>query len=412
MPKWFEIFNAANDCTKVHLYGDIGEDGVTAKDFCNQLQAIKTPKIAIHINSLGGEVFDGFAIYNAIKSHDSEITCCVDGIAASSAATVAIAGDKVQMGRNAFMMIHPVQTRAFGSSDKLREAADVMDRLTDSVANAYSEKTGKPVDQVVSAMNKNTWFNAVEAKAWGLCDEISEDDVDENRMSRAAKNFLNQYENAPPELRKFAARLDEKLKPTPKKETPMEKIEMRDGKYFIGDEEVDISSLPVPTNEAALTKARNDATEAERSYRSMFNTVVETTKLAGEDAKKFEKDFYGRAESDLKFLASHSIGERAKPVGEGAPGNGEGDADPTNKEADKVVATAKKRWDDEPRLRKMHGCLTSNPDDAQYKDRMNRYVRAVNKNAKDAKNGGKFEEIREGDAVSAALANKGMLVVQ
>ena len=406
--KWYKIFRNAMDpdCTDVMLYDEIGAWGVSAKDFCNEFNAIKTPQIKVRINSGGGDAFDGIAICNAIKGHTSEVTCYIDGLAASAASVIAMGGDKVCMARNALMMIHDASVMAFGNSADLRKQADMLDKLDECIATSYADKTGKPAEECRAKMDAETWFDADEAKEWGLCDEISEDDGDEMGMAAASAMALNKYKKAPPSLRRFAAKL---TTPTPpKKEPKMEKIVCRDGKYFLGDVEVDMTGVSTAAPEAALSKAQEEGVRKEREYRAMFNTVLESAKLSGDQAKDFETKFYGRAESDLKFLASHAIGTRAQPLGESNPGNGEGDT--TASPEATAVSEATKRWASDNRLRRMHGCTTDNPNDPTYKARLERYQRVVAKTVKDQKSSGNFDAIREGDAISAALANTNMLV--
>jgi ATP-dependent protease ClpP protease subunit len=408
--QWFKIFrNSADvDCTQVMVYDDIGAWGVGAKDFCNEFNAIKTPKIDIHINSPGGDAFDGIAIHNAIKGHDAEVTAYIDGLAASAASVIAVGADKICMAKNAMMMIHDASVMAFGSSADLRKQADMLDKLDDCIATSYVDKTGQKIEDVRAAMDAETWYTAAEAKAWGLADEISEDDGDELGMAASAAMALTKYQKAPPSLRRFAAKLTQA--PPVKKETQMDKIVCRDGKYFLGDVEVDASALPAPVAETSLSKAREEGARVEREYRAMFNTVLDSAKITGEAAKNFEKEFYGRAEADLKFLASHSIGTRAQPLGESAPGNGEGDPGSTANPEAKAVTDAGKRWANDARLRRMHGCTTDNVEDPQYKNKLARYLRVAAKSFKDQKAGGNFDAIQEGDAISAALKNSSMIV--
>lgn len=176
--EWFRIVNhtadanVAADTTVVYIYDEIGYWGTDAATFVQELQAIDTPKIDVHINSPGGAVFDGLAIYTALKAHPAEITTIVDALAASAASFIAEAGDTVKMTRNATMMIHEARGVTFGHAEDHRAMADVLDRLSNSVADIYSAKTGGSIDDWRQAMRDESWYNAQEAIDAGLADEI------------------------------------------------------------------------------------------------------------------------------------------------------------------------------------------------------------------------------------------------
>jgi ATP-dependent Clp endopeptidase proteolytic subunit ClpP len=427
--KWYDIFKpkAGSKTTKVVLYDDIGGLGKTAKDFVADLDAVKTPKIDLHINSYGGEIVDGLACYNAVKNHDAEVTVHIDGIAASIASVVALAGDKVRIAKNAFVMIHNGWGLAVGDPAEMRKSADVLDKLCGSIAQAYADKSGKSLEDCRKAMDEETWFNAAEAKAWGLVDEI-EGDGDEKNMAVSALLAVAKYQKAPPALRKFAAQLVRENGEGQQKESNMEKLVCRDGKWFLGETEVDVSACvasakPVESLEKAMAQAREEGLaqgrRVEAEYRAMFNTVVATAKLDTVGAAEFEKTFYGRAEADLKFLASHAIGQRAKPLGEGTPGNGEGEqvAVKAMAEADDkaLIAECEARWAKDRSLRLMHGCVSNSAEDPVYKNRLARYVAAEKKCRADqakalASAGGEENDDRSDDPISKALKNHSVRV--
>ncbi len=384
---WYSVaFNSAEpETTKVMLYDEIGGWGKTAGDFVAELNAIKTPRIDLHINSYGGEVIAGFACYNAIKEHGAEITARIDGIAASIASVIAMAADKVVIAKNAFLMIHNPWAMAIGDSSEIRKQADVLDKLCTGVAQAYADKTGKSLEEVHEKMNAETWFDSAESKEWGLADEI-DGEADENRMAASALLAVAKYQKTPLKLKRFAAKLA-RTETFKGKDSKMEKVLAKDGKWFFGEDEVDVTDVLASATpaEAALAKAREDGVKTEREYRAMFNTVVAAAKLDAPGAVDFEKQFYGRNESDLKFLASHAIGQRAKPVGEVAPGNGEGETPSPEVKADKeLVDTATKRFAAEPEVRRMFGLHSSCvAGDAQYDAALSRYVARERAWAKD-----------------------------
>lgn len=183
---WYKIVAKA-DVSEIWLYDEIGKnwfgDGVTAKEFIAELNAIKSPKIDMHINSPGGEVFDGAAIYNAIKRHPATVTAYIDGIAASIASVIALAGSKVVMAANALYMMHNPSGFTMGTSEDMRKTADILDKVCDTMCGAYMEKSGKTEEAIKGMLDEETWMDAEEAKAAGFCDEIG----DERDMAACAQ---------------------------------------------------------------------------------------------------------------------------------------------------------------------------------------------------------------------------------
>ena len=178
MKKWIEIINKA-DKAEIWIYEQIGEDfwtdcGVTAKSFQKELAGIKASQIDLHINSPGGEVFDGITIYNLIKQHPANVTAHIDGLAASIASVIALAGDTVIMAENALFMIHNPWGFAMGDATEMRKTADLLDKIGGSLVTAYSSKSGKSDDEISVLMDSETWMTAQEAKDAGFIDEISE----------------------------------------------------------------------------------------------------------------------------------------------------------------------------------------------------------------------------------------------
>ena len=192
---------AKNKVAEIWLYGDIGEsmwgDSISAKQFADELKkagAVST--ILLHINSPGGSVFDGVAIYNQLRSHAAHVDVEIDGMALSIASIIALAGDTVKMAGNAFYMIHNPWTLAFGEAKDFREMADRLDLVRDNLLNTYYAKIAKNADreQITAWMDAETWFNAADAQKYGFIDEITND------LAVAAKYDLSRYgfKNAPP----------------------------------------------------------------------------------------------------------------------------------------------------------------------------------------------------------------------
>jgi ATP-dependent protease ClpP protease subunit len=174
MNKWYEITNKAEaPAAEVFLYDEIGGYGIDASQFINELSQIEADELTVHINSVGGEVFAGFAIYQALKDHRANVTVHVDALAASIASVIAQAGDRVVMARNAEMMIHDGMVATMGNAAELRRAVDTLDRVSNNIASVYAERAGGEPATWRTAMQAETWYSADEAVAAGLADEVA-----------------------------------------------------------------------------------------------------------------------------------------------------------------------------------------------------------------------------------------------
>lgn len=177
---WYSIRAKANvnGAAEIFIYGDIGEsyweETISARDFVADLKEIDAAEITIRINSVGGSVPDGVAIYNAIKRHPANITVAIDAMAYSIASLIAMAGDTVEMSDNALMMLHAPWTIAMGNSKSMRETADMLDTWADAMSNSYAAKTGKTKDDILGLIGDGTdhYFTAAEALDYGLVDSV------------------------------------------------------------------------------------------------------------------------------------------------------------------------------------------------------------------------------------------------
>ena len=176
---WYKIVNKTEKA-EIWIYESIGEDwwtggGVTAKKFVEELQAITAKQIDLHINSPGGDVFDGVTIFNLLKQHDAKITTYIDGLAASIASIIALAGDQVVMAANALLMIHNPSGMVFGTADEMRKTADVLDKVRSTMTTVYTSKTGKSENEINGLLDDETWMTADEAKEMGFIDSIADE---------------------------------------------------------------------------------------------------------------------------------------------------------------------------------------------------------------------------------------------
>jgi len=169
---WFEMKAEPQQTAAIAIYDDIGAYGVTAKDFIAALGSISAPAIRLSINSPGGAVFDALAIFNALRQHPAEIMVDVIGVAASAASLIAMAGDRINMADNAFMMVHNPMSAAAGNAEDLRDLADTLDKIGASLVAIYSNRTGQTPEKIKELLAAETWLNAEEAIALGFADEI------------------------------------------------------------------------------------------------------------------------------------------------------------------------------------------------------------------------------------------------
>lgn len=145
--------------------------GISAEGFAKQLNAMQG-EVEVRIDSPGGDVFGGRAIAQAIRDYAGIVTCRIDGLAASAASYIAIAGDKVIAAPGSFMMIHRAWTLAMGNCEDLRSTAAVLEKIDASIAASYAAKAGEGDHDWIGLMSAETWLTAAEAADMGLVDEV------------------------------------------------------------------------------------------------------------------------------------------------------------------------------------------------------------------------------------------------
>jgi ATP-dependent Clp protease protease subunit len=208
MKSWYTIRARASGAqgsrTEVLIYDEIGAYGVTAKGFLAELGALPDDAaIDLRLNSPGGSVFDAVAIYNALKRHTGEITIWIDGIAASAASYIAMAGDTIVMPENAFLMIHDPSGLVMGTAEDMRSTAEALDKVKGSLIQGYAAKSGKSDDEIAILMAAETWFDAEDALDLGFIDRIAEP------VKLAASFDVARFRNAPPEVVEAASEPDD-----------------------------------------------------------------------------------------------------------------------------------------------------------------------------------------------------------
>jgi len=175
---WYEIRAAAAERkATLWLYGFIGEDlfgeGVAAKELVRALATLDVDRIDVRVNSEGGSVFDGMAIYNALREHPAEVVAQIDYLAASIAAVIPLAADRVLMADNGLFMIHEAFGGMIGRAADMRRFADLLDVVNGGQLDAFERKTGRDREELAAAMAAETWYSAAEALEVGFIDEIA-----------------------------------------------------------------------------------------------------------------------------------------------------------------------------------------------------------------------------------------------
>lgn len=171
---WFRMQAGHQSDADIYIYDEIGFWGVTAKQFISDLNALgDITHINLHINSPGGDVFEGIAIFNALKTHGASITVYVDGVAASMASVIAMVGTPVIMPENTFMMIHKPFGFTGGDAEDMRTYADLLDKVEAVLLPAYAQKTGKTTDEVAAMLADETWMSGAECLAHGFADQVT-----------------------------------------------------------------------------------------------------------------------------------------------------------------------------------------------------------------------------------------------
>jgi ATP-dependent Clp protease protease subunit len=202
MKSWYSIKNKSADTGSISIHDEIGLWGVSAADFIKELRNQRQfSQIELSIHSPGGNLLDGLAMYNALKDHPAKITAKVEGIAASAASFVLMAADVISMPEDAFLMVHNAQGGAFGESRDLRDMADIMDRLQNSIVNIYQQRTGLDPAEIADMMSAETWMSAKEAQKLGFVDHV----IDRVGVAAKAGDFSKHFKAMP---FNFAAELD------------------------------------------------------------------------------------------------------------------------------------------------------------------------------------------------------------
>lgn len=172
--------SADDNATDINIYGDITsfpwfEGDVSAYLLSKQIDGIETNQINVYINSYGGELAEGLAIYSALKRHKANVTTYCDGFACSAASVIFMAGDERVMGSASLLMIHNVLCSVYGNANELRKTADDLEQMSDVAANAYRERVNIDDAQLKSMMDAETWISPQDAVSMGFATRVDEE---------------------------------------------------------------------------------------------------------------------------------------------------------------------------------------------------------------------------------------------
>lgn len=171
----FDI-HAADGVTEINLYDEIGPFGVTASDMRRRLETVTNGTIRLNINSPGGNVFDGIAIYNDLLQHKARVEVNITGVAASAASVIAMAGDQIDIAESGFLMIHNAWGLFMGNKNDALEFAELLDTIDGAMARTYARRTGSSVDAIKALMDAETWMVGDEAVEAGFADGVTDAD--------------------------------------------------------------------------------------------------------------------------------------------------------------------------------------------------------------------------------------------
>lgn len=200
------FFSAAKKDSTLELmvYDEIGaswfSEGVTAKAIKEQIDAAgDVSKIVVRLNSPGGDVFEGAAIYSLLSQHPAEIECYVDGLAASAAFTIAMAGDSIHVSETGMMMVHNAWGVAVGDAGDMRKTAETLDKINVTMRDLYAKRSGMDAEEMQAVMDAETWLTGAEAVEKGFADDVIASDPAQSKAARAlAASFdLKAYKHPP-----------------------------------------------------------------------------------------------------------------------------------------------------------------------------------------------------------------------
>ena len=231
---------------KVYIYDSIGGEGIMALDIIKELSEAEGD-INVHINSGGGSVSQGIAIYNALKEYNGEVHVKVDGLAASIASVIAMAGDTVTMAEGSLLMVHLPWTMIAGNANDLRKEAEVLDQHKETLVDIYESNSPLSREEIEAMLTEETWLTAEEAYELGMITDIA------GELKQAASVDIDRFNNAPNELldildlnsKSFSAPEEPEEEPAEEKDEEVEEKQVENGteKEYINTEDDNFARL-------------------------------------------------------------------------------------------------------------------------------------------------------------------------
>jgi len=195
----WRVNRLSNEVADVFIYGDIGGwmDGLSANDFAREVVALDVGNLNVRLNSGGGSVFEGQAIYNTLSQHKARVTVTIDGVAASIASVIAMAGDEIRITEGSHIMVHKPWSMAMGDADSMRKEAEVLDSLESGIIDIYAARTGKNTKQLTDWVSAETWFKGQAAVDAGFADSVI---PAKRRENYARSNIFNSFLHTPVDI--------------------------------------------------------------------------------------------------------------------------------------------------------------------------------------------------------------------
>jgi len=195
----WRVNRLSDEVADVFIYGDIGGwmDGLSANDFAREVVALEVGNLNVRLNSGGGSVFEGQAIYNTLSQHKAKVTVTIDGVAASIASVIAMAGDEIRITEGSHIMIHKPWSMAMGDAESMRKEAEVLDSLESGIIDIYSARTGKDRKKLTEWVSAETWFKGQAAVDAGFADSVI---PAKRRENYARSNIFNSFLHTPVDI--------------------------------------------------------------------------------------------------------------------------------------------------------------------------------------------------------------------
>jgi ATP-dependent Clp protease protease subunit len=216
----YSIKAKGSSSAEIYIYEDVGDSwygGVSAGQFAKDLKALgPVDTIDVRINSAGGDVFEGLAIYRQLVDHAARVVVHIDGLAASIASVIACAGDEIRISEAAYVMIHDAWGISIGNAGQMRKMADLLDTTSGSITDVYAARTKQGRAQLREWMQEERWFTGAEAVTYGFADEMDENlkvaarfDPKQHKFKHAPAALLAASEEATAATPRLAAAKDQ-----------------------------------------------------------------------------------------------------------------------------------------------------------------------------------------------------------